>query len=336
LLAFARSEVVQPEKIDLNSSITEILALLRSGVGAGIELESALDPQLHAIEADLTQIGQVIMNLSINARDAMPRGGRLTIRTRNVVLNEEFCRRHSRGRPGEYAVLEICDNGIGMDAATLEHIFEPLFTTKGPGEGTGLGLAIVYGVVRQHNGFIEVRSEPGEGSTFQVYFPAATGVPAERSARKPQISVAGREIILVAEDHEDLREIIDTVLNAHGYKTIVADNGEHALRLFRENVEQIDLVILDVTMPLLTGPDAYDKMSAIRSGVPVIFTTGHTQEMADLNSRVEAGAVFLSKPFAPQTLTQVVRSTLDRERQRNSSGDSPRSRPGDYRFLTGT
>ena len=336
LLAFARSEVLQPEKIDLNSSIVEILALLRSGVGAAIELESALDPKLHVIQADLTQIGQVIMNLCINARDAMPRGGRLTIRTRNVELDEEFCGRHSRGRPGEYVVLEICDTGIGMDTATLDHIFEPFFTTKGPGEGTGLGLAIVYGVVKQHNGFMEVRSQPGKGSLFQVYFPAATGVPAGRRARKPQMSVAGSETILVAEDHEGLRELIETVLNDHGYKTIVADNGEHALRLFRENVEQVKLVILDVTMPLLTGPDAYDKMSAIRPGVPVIFTTGHAQEVAALNARMEAGATFLSKPYAPHTLSQAVRDTLDRERQRNSSVDALRSRPGDYRFLTGT
>jgi CheY-like chemotaxis protein len=310
--------------------------LLRSGIGAGIELESILDPHLHAIQADLTQIGQVIINLCINAKDAMPTGGRLIIRTRNIELNEDFCRRHSYGRPGNHVVLEITDTGIGMDTATLDHIFEPFFSTKKPGEGTGLGLATVYGVVKQHNGFIDVHSEPGKGTMFQVYFPASAGVPVERNSPKPQMSLTGSETVLVAEDHEGLRELIEEVLNDHGYKTILADNGESAVRLFKENCEQIKIVILDVTMPILTGPDAYDRMSAIRPGVPVIFTTGHTEEVAALNSRLEAGAAFLQKPYAPDKLSQMVRNALDRERQRNSSVDSPRSRLGDYRFLTGT
>jgi two-component system, cell cycle sensor histidine kinase and response regulator CckA len=336
LLAFARSEVLQPEKIDLNRSIVENLAFLQSGMGASIELDSVLDPNLHVIQADLTQIGQVIMNLCINAKDAMPDGGRLIIRTRNVEIDEEFCRRHSHGGLGKHVVLEISDTGIGMDTATLDHIFEPFFTTKKPGEGTGLGLATVYGVVKQHNGFIDVYSDPGKGTTFQVYFPATTGVPTERHSHKPQMSLAGSETVLVAEDHDGLRELIEAVLNDQGYKTIIADNGESAVRLFRENLEQIKIVILDVTMPVLTGPDAYDNMSAIKPGVPVIFTTGHTQEVSALNSRLGAGAVFLPKPYALHTLCQIVRSTLDRERQRNSSAESLKPRTGDFRFLTGT
>jgi FixJ family two-component response regulator len=223
-----------------------------------------------------------------------------------------------------------------MDPATLDRIFEPFFTTKNPGEGTGLGLATVYGIVKQHEGFIDVHSEPGSGTTFQIYFPATLGVPTERNALKPQPSLTGSETVLVAEDHNGLRELLDQVLKAHGYKTIIADNGESAVRLFRENFEKVQIVILDVIMPVLTGPDAYDRMSAIRPGVPVIFTTGHTAEVASLNSRLEAGAVFLQKPYAPHTLIEIVRGTLDRERQRNPAANSLRPRLSNYGFLTGT
>jgi len=336
LLAFARREVLQPEKIDLNESISEILAFLQSGIGGGIELESVLDPDLHVIQADLTQIGQVIMNLCINAKDAMPSGGRLLIRTKNVEISEDFCRRHSHAHPGNHVVLEISDTGIGMDTATLDHIFEPFFTTKKPGKGTGLGLAIVYGIVKQHDGFMDVHTEPGRGTTFQVYFPATTGVPAERNSHKPQMSLIGSETVLVAEDHEGLRELIEKVLNAHGYKTIIADNGESAVQLFKENFEKIQIVILDVIMPVLNGPDAYDRISAIRPGVPAIFTTGHTAEEASLSSRLGGEPIFLQKPYAPHTLNQIVRSTLDREPQRNSAADSLTLRLDDRGFLTGT
>ncbi|MGO9087631.1 MAG: response regulator [Candidatus Sulfotelmatobacter sp.] len=336
LLAFTRREVLQPKKIDLNQAISELLAFLRSGIGEGVELRSVLDPCLHVIQADVTQIEQVIMNLCINARDAMPRGGRLVIRTKNAEISEDFCRRHSQARPGNYVVLEISDTGVGMDAAILDHIFEPFFTTKKVGEGTGLGLATVYGIVKQHNGFIDVHSEPGNGTTFQVYFPATSGVPTERNSHKPQPSLTGSETILVAEDHDGLRESLEKILNAQGYKTIIADNGESAVRLFRENLEKIQIVIMDVVLPALTGPDAYDRMSALRPGVPVIFTTGHTSEFASLNSRLEAGAVFLQKPYAPHTLSQIVRGTLDREHERNSATDSIRPRLSDYGSLTGT
>jgi len=324
LLAFARREVLQPEKINLNKAISGLLTFLQSGIGESVKLESVLDPGLHVVQADVSQIEQVIMNLCINARDAMPSGGRLLIRTKNVDISEDFCRRHSHGRPGNHVVLEISDTGIGMDAATLDRIFEPFFTTKKLGDGTGLGLATVYGIVKQHDGFIDVHSELGNGTTFQVYFPATLGVPTERDSHQPRTSLTGSETVLVAEDHDGLRESLEIILHAQGYKTIIADNGESAVRLFSENFESIQIAILDVIMPVLAGPDAYDRMSAIRPGVPVIFTTGHTAEVASLNSRLEAGAVFLQKPYAPHTLSQIVRSTLDRERQRNPAAESLR------------
>jgi two-component system cell cycle sensor histidine kinase/response regulator CckA len=320
LLAFARRQVLQPERIDLNHSISGMVTFVQSGMGESISFESILDADLLVIHADRSQLEQVIMNLCINAKDAMPGGGRLIIRTKNVEIDGDFCRHHSHARPGRFVVLEISDTGTGMDSATLDRMFEPFFTTKKP--GTGLGLATVYGIVKQHNGFIDVHSEPGRGTTLQVYFPATTGTASERHSHKPQMSVAGTETVLVAEDHDGLRELIDQVLRTHGYTTIIADNGQSAVQLFEENCQQIQIVVLDVLMPLVSGPAAYDRMNAIRPGVPVIFTTGHTAEVSCLNSRLAMGAVFLQKPYAPHILSQLVRSTLDREQRRNPATSS--------------
>jgi two-component system, cell cycle sensor histidine kinase and response regulator CckA len=336
LLAFARHQVLQPEKIDLNHSISGMVTVVQSGMGESIRFERLLEPDLQVIEADRSQMEQVIMNLCINARDAMPNGGSLIVRTRNVELDDDFCHHHSHARPGRYVLLEISDTGVGMDSVTLDRIFEPFFTTKKPGKGTGLGLATVYGIVKQHEGFIDVESEPGKGTSFRIYFPSTTGAPSGRNSDKPQMSVAGNETVLVAEDHEGLRELIDKVLTSHGYKTIITDNGDHAVRLFKEHFGKIQIVVLDVIMPVLSGPEAYDRMSAIRKGVPVIFTTGHTAEVVSLNSRLEAGAVFLQKPYAPHKLIQMVRSTLDQQRHRDSAADCIRSGPSDCGFLTGT
>jgi two-component system, cell cycle sensor histidine kinase and response regulator CckA len=314
LLAFARCKILQPEKIDLNHSISGMLALVQSGMGETIKFEQFLGKDLNVIRGDRSQVDQVIMNLCINAKDAMPSNGRLTVRTGNVEIDDEFCCHRSNARPGCYVVLEVSDNGIGMDPATLDRIFEPFFTTKKPGKGTGLGLATVYAIVKQHEGFIDVDSEPGVGTTFKVYFPATAGTPTEVNSQQPQTSLAGSEFVLVAEDHEGLRELIDKVLTSHGYRTILADNGESAVHLFQENCDKIQMIVLDVVMPLLSGPDAYDRMSAIKRGIPVIFTTGHTAEQASLNARLDAGAVCLQKPYALHKLIQTIRLTLDRER----------------------
>ena len=336
LLAFARRQVLQPVKLEINKSISEMLSFLSSGMEDDIELKIVLDPNLDVIQGDASQVGQVIMNLCINARDAMPSGGRLIIETNNLEIDEEFCHRNSYGRPGRYVMLVISDTGIGMDAATLDRLFEPFFTTKDPGKGTGLGLATVHGIVKQHDGFLNVHSEVGKGTTFRVYFPSSTGRVNQRQPDSATISVTGPETVLVAEDHEGMREVANETLSSHGYTTILAADGQEALRLFKQDPTRIDLVILDVTMPGLSGPDAFTQMSAIRADLPVVFTSGHGSESASLNSTIAAGAVFLQKPYAPRTLGQIVRSTLDRHRQSKSEASTHEGQLGGFRSLTGT
>jgi CheY-like chemotaxis protein len=297
-----------------------------------IELKIVLDPNLDVIQGDASQVGQVIMNLCINARDAMPSGGRLIIETNNLEIDEEFCHRNSYGRPGRYVMLVISDTGIGMDAATIDHLFEPFFTTKDFGKGTGLGLATVYGIVKQHDGFSNVYSEVGRGTTFRVYFPSSAGHVSQRQPDISEISMTGSETILVAEDHEGIREVANEVLSSHGYTTILAADGQEALRLFRQDPARIDLLILDVTMPGLSGPEAFTQMSAIRADLPVVFTSGH--ESAFLNANIADRAVFLQKPYPSKRLGQIVRSTLDRHRR--SRPQASTGQLGSFGSLTGT
>jgi signal transduction histidine kinase len=311
LLTFARRQVLQPRHLDLNQSISNLAPLLETATGAHVEVKNVLAPDLGVIRADPTQIDQALMNLYLNARDAMPSGGQLVIETRNVRLDESFCRTHPDAKPGEYVLLTVSDTGVGMDKATLDRIFEPFFTTKELGRGTGLGLATVYGVVQQHEGFIRVDTEPGKGSAFHLYFPASAGAIQARNSTPVSTLSRGTETLLIADDHEGLIEIAKEFLGACGYTLILAKNGEKAVQLFTENKVRIDLVILDVSMPLLTGPEAYRRMCELQPGLRVIFTTGHTAESPLLNSTLEAGAALLQKPYAPQELALLVRRTLD-------------------------
>ena len=312
LLAFARRQVLQPRSLNLNGLVSETTGLLNTAIGEQTELKLALAPDLQMTMADPTQIEQVLMNLCLNARDAMPQGGRIVIETQNVEIGEDFRGTHSRGQPGRYVLLSVSDTGVGMDAATLDRIFEPFFTTKEMGRGTGLGLATVYGVVKQHGGFMNVYSEPGQGTTFQVYLPASSGLPgAIELATSEDAQIGGTETILVAEDHDGLRELVRTTLASQGYSVILASNGQEAVRMFKANSEEIRLVVLDVVMPFLSGPEAHSQMCAIRPHLPVIFMSGHVAESVPLNSRITAGAAFLQKPCTPQALSRTVRSTLD-------------------------
>jgi signal transduction histidine kinase len=312
LLAFARRQVLQPRSVNLNDLISKITGLLKTAVGEQTELRIALTPGLQATMADPTQIEQVLMNLCLNALDAMPQGGHIVIGTQNVEIGEDFCRTHSYGHPGRYALLSVSDTGVGMDAATLDRIFEPFFTTKEMGKGTGLGLATVYGIVKQHGGFVNVYSEPGQGTTFHVYLPANSGSPeAIELATSEDAQKGGTETILVAEDHEGLRELVRGTLTSQGYSVILASDGRDAVRMFKANSEEIRLVVLDVVMPFLSGPEAHSQMCAIRPGLPVIFTSGHVAESVSLNSKIAAGAAFLQKPCTPQALSRTVRNTLD-------------------------
>jgi CheY-like chemotaxis protein len=254
---------------------------------------------------------QVILNLCLNARDAMVGGGQLLIETQNVEIGAEFCRDHAYARPGNYVLFSVSDTGIGMDTATIEHIFEPFFTTKETGKGTGLGLATVYGIVKQHGGYILANSEPGKGTSFRIYLPAVSGIHEPRETADDDKPLKGTETILLAEDHDGLRDTAQEMLQKLGYRILVASDGRKAVDLFKANSDQIDLIVMDVVMPSLNGPEAYLEMSALRSGIRVIFTTGYTPEAKSLISMLEKGAAILQKPYSLTSLSQVVRCALE-------------------------
>lgn len=311
LLAFARRQVLQPCNTNLNQLIKEAISLLRNVIGERIEIHMELAEDLWVVWADPSQIEQVLMNLCLNARDAMPDGGRLLIETKNVEIGEDYRRVHPYAVPGRYALLRVLDTGTGMDASTLEHIFEPFFTTKETGRGTGLGLATVYGIVKQHKGFIDVDSTPGQGSAFRVYLPLGKG-PAELQEKDHTEAIrGGSEAILIAEDHEGLRGAAKEILEGLGYQVILAKDGADAVRVFEENKGWVDLVILDVVMPNMNGPEAYTRMSTIKPGVPVVFTTGYASE-ATLSLPWQDKCTVLQKPYGSQHLAQKLREILDK------------------------
>ncbi len=311
LLAFAGGQILQPRKVNLNALVQEEMSLLSRIIGADIEVQILVAPDLRVTLADPSQLEQVLMNLCLNARDAMAGGGQLTIETQNVELGTEFCREHALDRPGSYVLLSVSDTGMGMDTATIEHIFEPFFTTKEMGKGTGLGLATVYGIVKQHGGFIQASSEAGKGASFRVYLPAANGDHEPRAIEREDQPLRGRETILLAEDHDGLRETAQEMLQALGYRVLVAPDGGIALELFKANSKQIDLIVMDVVMPSMSGPEAYLEMAALRPGVRVIFTTGYTPKARALVSMIEKGAVILQKPYSLTSLSQMVRGALE-------------------------
>lgn len=312
LLAFARRQILEPRNINLNQAVMGTTDLLQKVIGEQIELKTVLAPDLEVTRADPTQIEQVIINLCVNARDAMPHGGRLLIETKNVELDAEDCRRYPYARPGRYVLLAVTDTGIGMDTATVEKIFEPFFTTKPTGQGTGLGLATVYGIVKQHNGFINADSQPGKGTTFRIYLPAGSGTAETRKEMDHELPRGGTETILVAEDHEGLREYAQTLLASLGYETLLAGDGQEAVRLFEANHDRIALVLLDLVMPKLGGLEAYKQMSRVKPALPAIFMTGYSAEVPLLQPLLEQGAVLLQKPYTATSLGKKIREMLDR------------------------
>ena len=261
--------------------------------------------------ADATQIDQILFNLATNARDAMPRGGVLTIETKAVELDDESKRYHGYGEPGRYALLSISDTGMGMDEATKAKIFDPFFTTKEVGKGTGLGLSSVYGAVKQHNGYITVYSEPNIGTTFHIYLPIVSkGAKEEESAPAPV--KGGNETVLVAEDNEAVRDLLRDVLVEYGYRIIEATDGADAIEKFKKT-DRIDLLILDSIMPIKNGREAYDEISKIRPDIKVLFTSGYTRDVI-LDKGIEDKKFdFISKPISPNVLLQKVREMLDEQ-----------------------
>jgi two-component system cell cycle sensor histidine kinase/response regulator CckA len=315
LLAFARRQILEPRNIDLNQTVTETLSLLEKVIGGNIEIKSSLAHDLALVSADPSQVEQILMNLCFNARDAMPQGGSLYIETSEIVFEEEYCANQPLARPGRYSRLSVTDTGTGMDAATLDRIFEPFFTTKELGKGTGLGLATVYGIARQHGGFVHVYSEIGVGSTFRVYFPVSLEA-VKSSERVPDARpvCGGTETILIAEDHEGLREIARETLANLGYRVILASDGEEAVLEFLDPLNHIDLLLMDVVLPKLGGPQAYARICNTRPGVPAIFTTGYGADIKLLRQARQQGLPILQKPYSPRDLARRVRETLDQHR----------------------
>jgi two-component system, cell cycle sensor histidine kinase and response regulator CckA len=319
LLTFARRQVLQPQIVDVNAITGGLVSFLDKVIARDIELKVITSP-VDAVKADPTQLEQVLMNLCLNARDAMPNGGRLLIETEMVELDDSYCRFYPYVKPGRYTVLSVSDTGIGMDSETRERIFEPFFTTKERGKGTGMGLATAYGIVKQHGGFIHVYSEPGQGSLFRVYLPAHQGTPAGGTPPKtpapPHVEMRGSETILIAEDHESIREMARQTLLNLGYRVLSARDGEEALRLC-EN-EAPALAILDVIMPKLGGPAAASKLTALFAGLPILFTSGYSEDSENVSPGI-AEARYLQRPYSPTTLGRVVREILDQARTRKQS-----------------
>lgn len=316
LLAFSRKQVVNLAPVDVNGLIERFEKFLRKLIREDIELRTRVSKDSLVVMADSGQIEQVLMNLVANARDAMPGGGRLTIETAAVHLSDDFTKAHGYGKPGDYALIAVTDTGVGMDERTREKIFEPFFTTKEQGKGTGLGLAMVYGIVKKHDGFINVYSEPGKGTTFKIYLPLTRSAADEtdRTERIQDMPVAGgTETVLVAEDDDALRRLVTTVLRHYGYTVIEAADGMEAIRKFTEHKDAIRLAVLDGIMPKKNGKEVYDELQAAAPGLKVIFMSGYAEGVLTESEMREKGLTFLLKPISPNELARRVREALDRK-----------------------
>ncbi len=313
LLTFSRREQLQPQNLDLNEVITNLLKMLRRLIGEHIELDIQTQADLQPVFADLGQIEQVMINLCVNARDAMPSGGRITLTTQNYWLSQAEARSYPWASEGNYVLLSVTDTGAGIPLEIQERIFEPFFTTKEVGEGTGLGLATVYAIVSQHNGGINLISELGQGTTFQIFLPAVAKPNHAYLEQQPEAGAVygGTEIILLAEDDDSLRELASTILQKSGYTVLVARDGEEAIYLFQQYADTIDLVVLDVIMPKQSGRMVYDRIRVDRPELPVIFSTGYGFNVLKNIHLPDDGSQLIRKPYSPRFLLTKVREVLD-------------------------
>jgi two-component system cell cycle sensor histidine kinase/response regulator CckA len=312
LLAFSRRQTLLRRSVNLNDTLSNLMSMLRRIIGEDVEIRCRQQPGLCSVLANSGQIEQVIMNLAVNARDAMPDGGLLLIATRNVTLDEAYCREHAWAKPGHYVLVSVSDNGVGMDAEVQRRIFEPFFTTKQVGKGTGLGLSVVYGIVKQHDALIHVDSSPGHGTTFRIYFKADEPPAAEESREEAASVRGGNETVLVAEDEPALRGLAKNILEGLGYRVLLAENGERAVAECERAMNEIDLFVLDLMMPRMGGREAYERIRALRSAeCPVIFMTGHAHETLRDELVRSRSAEIVQKPYQLDELGRKVRDVLD-------------------------
>jgi two-component system cell cycle sensor histidine kinase/response regulator CckA len=313
LLAFSRKQVLQPKVLQLNVIVNDVNKMLQRLIGEDIDLLTVLEPSLGQIKADPGQIEQVILNLAVNARDAMPQGGRLSIETTNVYLDEQYARRHTAIQPGHYVMLAVSDTGCGIDAEIQVRMFEPFFTTKEHGKGTGLGLSTVYGIVKQSDGNIWVYSEVGKGTTFKVYLPRVDeGAQEYKRSAETEKALQGTETILLAEDEDIVRKLARQVLEMYGYQVLEAANGDAALLICERYTEPIHLLITDVVMPEMSGRELAERWSQLCPEMRVLFMSGYTDDAIVHQGVLDAGANFIQKPFSPDALAGKVREVLDR------------------------
>ena len=312
LLIFSRKQVIEPRVLDLNAVILDIKKMLRRLIGENIEFCTLLDPAAGHIKADPGQIEQVIMNLAVNARDAMPTGGKLTVTTANTTRDKNHLKNFPDMGAGDYVMLAIADTGTGMSEEVKAHLFEPFFTTKPPGTGTGLGLATCFGIVKQNTGHINVHSELGSGTTFKIYFPQVqSAIEPLRVRNQPTGVAGGNETVLLVEDEPVVRELAVATLREKGYTVVEAVNGEEGLRLARQHDGKIDLVLTDVVMPVMGGKEMADALRTSHPDTKVLFTSGYTEDALGHHGVLRPGILFLPKPYLTATLARKVREVLD-------------------------
>jgi nitrogen-specific signal transduction histidine kinase/ActR/RegA family two-component response regulator len=312
LLAFSRKQILQPEILDLNATIRQMSSMLRRLIGEDIDLVTIAHPELGSVNADPVQIQQILMNLAVNARDAMPQGGKLTIEMANAHFDEAYVREHPQTMDGPYVMLAISDNGIGMDAATQARLFEPFFTTKGKGKGTGLGLSTIYGIVKQSGGFIWVYSEQGKGSTFKIYFPRVEGQsPTATIESNVQHKLNVSETVFVVEDEPSVRALTSRILQSRGYAVLEASNGKLALDIAQKHSGEIHMVITDVVMPEMGGKALVSQLKMDRPDIKVLFVSGYADNAIVHHGILDSGIEFLQKPFSSENLLRKVREVLN-------------------------
>jgi two-component system cell cycle sensor histidine kinase/response regulator CckA len=337
ILAFSRRQALTPAVVSLNDILAGMEPLLRRTLGEDIDLVGLQHPHLGHVEVDVHQFEQVLMNLALNARDAMPQGGRLTVETGNIELDEEYCRTHPDATPGKYVMLSVSDTGVGMDENTMAHMFEPFFTTKAPGEGTGLGLSTVYGIVKQSGGSVFVCSEPGKGTKFKLYLPqTASPVEKEVPASTVEVSQEGNETVLVVEDEVPVRKLVERVLGGLGYRVLSAGTADEAVRIAKEVDGRLDLLLTDLTLPAgMQGNELAGEFLIAMPDLPVIFMSGYARGSIAHTGGLDGRANLLEKPFAPENLARMVRMALDVQRgaqdhtraSETSGGRAPRPDP---------